>query len=182
MNIKILALAVMLAFAGTAPAQDLPPLRFHGPAGTQQSASASFGEIALILFPVNPVLLIENEKFYVGITKEISLGAYPYGRVAAEYSLIFRDTRLNHLRFSYNYDFALEARDLGAVLLSVGGGYFTDFSKEGYFPQVSFGLLFPVFENVAANPYLKLRHTFMTDANESDISDLSLGFGLYIGL
>ena len=182
MNIKALALAVMLAIAGTAPAQVLPPLSFHGTSGIQQSESVSFGEVALILFPVNPILLIENEKFYVGITKEISFGAFPYGRIAAEYSLIFRDTRLNHLRFSYNYDFALEARDLGAVLLSLGGGYFTDFNKEGYFPQVSFGLLFPVMENVAANPYLKLRHTFMTDANESDISDLSLGFGLYIGL
>ena len=30
-----------------------------------------------LLFPFNPIFLIENKKFYVGITKEISLGKFP---------------------------------------------------------------------------------------------------------
>jgi hypothetical protein len=173
-------LIYFLLLNGSAYTQTLPQLSMKSGKVQSYESTASAADIALALFPLNPILMIEGDKFYAGITKEISFGAYPYGRVAAEYSLIFRETRLNHLRFSYNYDFGLEVRDMGALLLTIGGGYFTDFHKEGFFPQVALGLLFPIAENIGADPYIKLRHTFMTDSNESDISDLSLGLSLYI--
>ena len=141
-----------------------------------------FYKTGLALFPLNPILLIENKKFYVGITKEISFGFFPYGRIAAEYSLIFRETRVNHVRFSYDYDFPIEVSDFAAIMITAGGGYFTDFNKFGYFPQISFAILFPLSDNIATNPYIKFRHTFMDDKNESDISDMSFGLGLYLTL
>lgn len=182
LNMKtIIALIVTLMISATAYAQTLPQLSMRTGDRESISETFSFGDFVLAAFPLNPILMIEGDKFYVGITKEVSFGSFPYGRVAAEYSLIFRETRVSHLRFSYNYDIPLEAGDLAALLLSVGGGYFTDFDKEGYFPQVYLGLLFPVAENIGANPYIKLRHTFMTESDKSDISDLSFGLSLYIG-
>ena len=151
-------------------------LKFHSKENTAMSSGLL--KAGLIVFPFNPVLLIENKKFYAGFTKEISYGKFPYGRLALEYSFIFRETRLNHLRASYNFDIPLETGDFFAFLISVGGGYFTDFDKEGYFPQASFSLLFPLTDNIATNPYFKLRHTFMKDKEESDISDVSFGFSL----
>lgn len=134
----------------------------------------------LILFPFNPILLTEDKKFYAGFTKEISYSKFPYGRIALEYSLIVRETKLNHLRASYNFDIPLETGDFFAFLISVGGGYFTDFDKEGYFPQASLSLLLPFSDEIGSMPYIKFRHTFMNDKSKSDISDFSLGLGLYI--
>jgi len=133
-----------------------------------------------LLFPFNPIFLIENKKFYVGITKEISLGKFPYGRLAAEYSLIFRETHLNQLRFSYNFDIPLETSDFAIFMLSLGGGYFTDFSKEGYFPQASLNLIIPFDDVIGISTYLKFRNTFVTEENESDIFDFSLGLAVVI--
>jgi len=146
---------------------------------TDRSESQSFYKTGLALFPLNPILLVDNKKFYVGITKEVSFGFYPVGRISAEYSLIFRETHLNHLRFSYNYDFLIETGDFAALFLSAGGGYFTDFDKSGYFPQTSLGILFPITDNIATNPYVKFRYTFVND-NKGDLYDLSFGLGLYI--
>lgn len=135
-----------------------------------------------LFFPFNPIFLIENKKFYVGITKEISLGKFPYGRLAAEYSLIFRETHLNQLRFSYNFDIPLETSDYAFIMLSLGGGYFTDFSKEGYFPQASLNLIIPFDDIIGMSTYLKFRNTFVTEGNESDIFDFSLGLAVAIYL
>lgn len=143
----------------------------------QNSSSFTAFKIGSMLFPFNPIFLVENKKFYVGITKEISLGKFPYGRIAFEYSLIFRETHLNQIRASYNFDFPLESGDLAAVLVSPGVGYFTDFSKEGFFPQVSFNLLIPLDDHIGINTYVKFRNTFMIEKNESDIFDFSLGVG-----
>lgn len=155
-------------------------LKFH----SKENSSMSSGllKAGLIVFPFNPILLIENKKFYAGFTKEISYGKFPYGRLALEYSFIFRETRFNHLRASYNFDIPLETGDFFAFLISVGGGYFTDFDKEGYFPQASLSLLLPFSDEIGSMPYIKFRHTFMTDKSKSDISDFSLGLGLYISL
>lgn len=128
-----------------------------------------------IFFPLNPILMIENEKFYVGITKEFSIGKFPYGRLAAEYSLIFRETHVNQLRFSYNFDIPLVAGDFAALMLSAGGGYFTDFDKKGYFPQLSVGLLLPATEVITANLYFKTRYTIMDDKSKSNIFDVTFG-------
>ena len=154
----------------------LPELKLNDK--QKQAESLSFSEIALVLFPFNPILMIDNDKFYAGITKEISLGFIPYGRISAEYSLVFRETHLNQLRFSYNYDFLLEAGDFAAFLLTAGGGYFTDFDKTGYFPQASLAILFPITDDIATNPYIKFRYAFVND-NKGDVYDLSFGLGLY---
>ncbi len=181
MTRKIIVIFILLfVLAQTSAAQSVPPLTMNPKDRSSTLAAESIGEVALALFPLNPILMIEGDKFYAGITKEVSFGSYPYGRIAAEYSLIFRETRVNHLRFSYNYDIAIEARDFAAFFLTLGGGYFTDFNKEGYFPQLSFSMLIAFTDNIGTNPYIKLRHTFMTDSEESDISDLSLGLSLYV--
>lgn len=134
--------------------------------------------IVSVFFPLNPILLIENKKFYVGITKEFSLIFYPVGRLAAEYSLIFRKSDLNQLRFSYNFDIPLETADFAAFLLSFGGGYFTDFKKYGFFPQASVSLLVPTTDNIAVNAYFKVRETFVNQDKGSDIFDMSFGLGV----
>lgn len=178
----IFTLMMLTAFLADSYAQSLPKLSMKTIEKNDLQNAESFDAVLLALFPLNPILMIEGNKFYAGITKEVSFGKYPYGRLAAEYSLIFRETRLNHLRFSYNYDIAIEARDFGAFLFSFGGGYFTDFHKEGIFPQALIGILFALTDGIGTNPYVKIRHTFMTDSGESDITDLSFGLGLYIGL
>jgi len=47
--------------------------------------------VGLIFVIINPELVIENKKVYFGLTKELSIGKYPYGRLAFEYTYIFRD-------------------------------------------------------------------------------------------
>ena len=146
-----------------------------------KNSSLTAYKTAAILFPLNPIFLVEDKKFYVGITKEISIGKFPYGRAAFEYSLIFRKTRVNHIRLSYNFDIPLPSGDLAVVLVSFGGGYFTDFDKKGYFPQTSLNILIPVDDNnIGINTYTRFRYTFMTDKSRSDIFDFSLGLGTVI--
>lgn len=142
---------------------------------SQSGFSFNTAKTLALLFPFNPIFLIENKKFYAGITKEVSIGKFPFGRIASEYSLIFRKTHLNQLRFSYNFDIPLETSDFAVFMLSLGGGYFTDFSKEGYFPQVALGLVIPFDNSAGINAYMKFRNTFVTGENESDIFDFSLG-------
>lgn len=142
---------------------------------SQSGFSFNTAKTLTLLFPFNPIFLIENKKFYAGITKEVSIGKFPFGRLASEYSLIFRKTHLNQLRFSYNFDIPLETSDFAVFMLSIGGGYFTDFSKEGYFPQAALGLVIPFDNSAGVNAYIKFRNTFITDDNESDIFDFSFG-------
>lgn len=127
---------------------------------------------------INPMLVIEDKKVYFGLTKEISFGYYPYGRMAFEYSFIARNNNSSHLRTSYNYDFILEAGDFAAFVLTPGAGYFTDTKNKGWFAQTSFGLFLPVFFS-AVNPYIKYRHTFVMNkpTGKTDIDDISLGMG-----
>ncbi|MBK8551207.1 MAG: hypothetical protein IPL53_09175 [Ignavibacteria bacterium] len=148
----------------------------------ESASSISTYKIIAFLFPLNPIFLVEDKRFYAGITKEFSIGAFPYGRAAAEYSLIFRKTRLNQLRFSYNFDIPLEVSDFGAFMLTVGAGYFTDFYKEGFFPQASLNIMLPFNDNIGINAYIKFRNTFVTDDNESDIFDFSLGLATFVYL
>lgn len=154
-------------------------LKLHSKENTE--SSNVFLKALLIAFPFNPIFQLQDKRFYAGITKEISLISYPYGRLAVEYSLIFRETRLNQVRASYNYDFGMESGDFYAFLISVGGGYFTDFYDVGYFPQVSASLLLPFSDKISTVPYLKIRETFMTKGSP-DIFDISLGLGLYISI
>jgi hypothetical protein len=134
---------------------------------------------------INPMLVYENEKVNFGLTKEVSL-ALPYfvdngfgsiGRLGLEYSYIFRSERNHHFRSFFDLGFPLESSEYVAVTVNVGGGYFTDFKKNGIFPQVSFNMIIPVNDNLAVNPYVKLRHTFMLDKTQPDVTDISIGIG-----
>ncbi|MCB0727488.1 MAG: hypothetical protein KDD00_08490 [Ignavibacteriae bacterium] len=59
----------------------------------------------------------------------------------------------------------------------MGGGYFTDFEKYGYFPQTSANFLLPATDDIAVNAYFKVRNVFVADDKGSDVFDISLGFG-----
>lgn len=182
-RIFILILAVMFSVAGKSFSQNHNhlnseiKLRLHK--DKNKITSDGFTEILVAAFPLNPIFQLQDKRFYAGITKEISYGFYPYGRIAAEYSLIFRETKLNQLRASYNMDLPLESGDFYAFLLSVGAGYFTDFTDEGFFPQASLSLFLPVFDKIAVPLYFKVRETFMTK-DKPDIFDVSFGLGLYL--
>lgn len=126
---------------------------------------------------INPMLVIEDKRVFFGLTKEISAGVFPYGRLALEYSYIFRSYNTSHLRFSYNYDVILEAGDFVGIIASPGAGYFTDTKNEGWFVQGSVGALLGPGEPLMFNPYLKYRHTFIKDPVKSNINDISLGVG-----
>ena len=101
-------------------------------------------------------------------------------RLGLEYSYIFRSDRNNHLRSFFNVDIPVNAGDFVAFTTSIGGGVFTDTKKSGIFPQASFNMFVPFGEGLGINPYIKLRHTFMLDKTQSDITDFSLGIGLLI--
>lgn len=151
----------------------------------KSSASGMPGIIigAIIFAVINPELVIENKKVYFGLTKELSVGKYPYGRLAFEYSYIFRDYSRNHFRFSYNYDFVIQTKgDFFAPLVSTGVGYFTDTEHKGIFVQGSAGIILPLptrfFDGVYA--YFKARHTFVKGTENSNITDFSLGMSILI--
>ena len=123
---------------------------------------------------ISPVAVFEDKKVYFGLTKEISLAKVPFGRLAFEYSYIFRKYNSSHLRFSYNYDFILEAGNFIAFTATPGAGYFTDTKNKGWFLQGSAGVLFAWTENIALSPYLRYRHTFISNKAKTDINDISL--------
>ncbi len=126
---------------------------------------------------INPMLVIEDKKVFFGLTKEVSFGKFPYGRIAFEYSYIFRSYNTSHLRLSYNYDFVLETGSFGGFIATPGVGYFTDTKNNGWFIHASFGAILATSDHFAISPYLRYRHTFIKDKLKSDINDISLGVG-----
>jgi hypothetical protein len=145
-----------------------------------------FGTAAFITsLVINPDVIYENKKVNFGLTKEVSVlmpflntkGLRALCRPGIEYTYIFREGRNHHLRGFLNFEIPVETSDFVIVTWGIGGGYFTDFKKSGAFPQTSLDLIIPVMEGFALIPYLKLRHTFMSDRAQSDITDLSIGMG-----
>ncbi len=131
----------------------------------------ALGIVALI----SPMVVFEDKKVFFGLTKEVSLGKYPYGRVSFEYSYIFRSYNTSHLRFSYNYDFFYETNMYIAFALSPGVGYFTDTKNKGWFGQLAAGAIIAMSEYITFYPNLKYRYTFINEKTKSDIHDVSLG-------
>ncbi len=131
----------------------------------------------IIFLLVNPILVFEDKKIFWGLTKEISKSFYPYGRLAFEYSFLFRTFNKNHLRFSYNYDLIYrQGRGWMMFVISMGAGYFTDTENKGAFAQTSMGFFIPT-PVFLIHPYLKYRFTKISKENKSDIHDISLGAG-----
>jgi len=134
---------------------------------------------------INPQILYENKKVNFGLTKELSVlfplaetkGLMALSRLGVEYTYVFRESRNHHLRGFFNLEIPIEAADYIAITWGIGGGYFSDLKKSGAFPQTSLDAFIPISNRVALIPYLKLRHTFMFDRTQSDITDFSAGMG-----
>lgn len=138
--------------------------------------------LGVFLYLVNPIVLYENKRIYAGITKELSVGFGKFGehRFAFEYSFVFAGNISNHLRFSYKYDLLLKEKIepshtlQGTGVLSLGAGYFTNFNKQGLFPEVTFGYSIRN-HKILIYPHIKIRHTFMFRKEDSEITDISFG-------
>jgi hypothetical protein len=98
--------------------------------------------LGIVLF-INPMVVFEDKKVFFGLTKEISVGVYQYGRIAFEYSYIFRSYNTSHLRVSYIYDAVFETDYFVPADINAGVGYFTDTKNKGWFLQGSAGVLVP---------------------------------------
>jgi hypothetical protein len=142
--------------------------------------------IGAILYLINPIILYEDKKIYMGLTKELSVGFGKFGehRFAFEYSFVFTGHISNHFRLSYKYDLLLKEKIepshnlQGTGVLSLGGGCFTNLSKQGIFPEMTFGYSLRN-HKILIYPHVKIRHTFMFRKIDSDITDLS--FGIILG-
>jgi hypothetical protein len=130
-----------------------------------------------LLALISPMAVFEDKKVFFALTKEVSIGKFPYGRLAFEYSYVFRSYNKSHFRFSYNYDIILEAGDFFALIATPGAGYFTDTKNKGWFLHGSAGVVIGG-EPISFSPYLRYRHTFIHDKLKSDINDVSLGCAL----
>lgn len=153
-------------------------IKKHNFYNTDNGSGIRLGAL-IVICVLNPIILLENNKFYVGTTREFTVGfsAYSTFRLSAEYSFLFRDFDRHHLRLSAKYDFALN-RSKGEFIsdqtvISAGAGYFIDGSGKGIFPEITAG--FKIGEQLLFFPYIKLRHTFMLTKNKPDNTDLSLG-------
>lgn len=147
---------------------------------TEKAETELFKPI-MLLWPLNPSVVVENKKVYFALTKEISV-MLPrvLGKVGFEYSYVFRADRNNHLRVFADYFYPIEAGDFAVVIFNIGGGYFTDTKKSGLFPQLSMSILAPMSDYFAINLYVKARQTFMLKKEESNIFDGSFGIGLVL--
>lgn len=156
---------------------------------TKSSSSVlpvSIGVLTAI-YLLNPIAEYTDKKFYLGITKELSVGWGKLGehRTAFEYSIIFAGNIRHYIRLSYKYDFLLkpgvEPSHMlqGTSVISVGAGYFTDFKKRGVFPELTYGYSIRN-HKLLFYPHVKLRHTFMFDKDKPDITDIS--FGVILGI
>lgn len=180
-NATLIQSTTTLSLRNSSHTEGLPPL-------SQRNAKTAANPLlvaSLFAWPLNPMLVVENEKAYFGLTKEVSLlfVLTHLGRIGImtrpgiEYSYIFRESRNNHLRGFLDFVYPVQTGDFAAFLLMGGPGYFTDFTKSGISAQLSFGLILPVEEHAFLHIYIKGRYTFMTKKTESDITDISLGLG-----
>jgi hypothetical protein len=148
--------------------------------------TASIG-VGAFLYLINPILLYEDKKIYAGITKELSVGFGKFGehRAAFEYSFVFTGNISHHIRFSYKYDLLLKSKIepshvlQGTAVVSLGAGYFTNFTKHGAFPELTFGYSLRN-HKLLIYPHVKIRHTFMFNKGDGGITDLS--FGIILGI
>lgn len=135
---------------------------------------------ATFFYLLNPILLFENDKISGGVSKEVSLGFGYFGehRFSFEYSYLFRANQSSHVRLGYKYDILLKSGIKpsnflqGTPVLSLGAGYFNDFTYHGYFPELSYGYSIRN-DKLLFYPNIKLRYTYVD--NGSDIYDISAG-------
>jgi hypothetical protein len=157
--------------------KDSPGSNYHLKSPRNSYSKTDMPASFYLAFIINPMLVIEDKKVFFGLTKEVSIGKFPYGRIAFEYSYIFRSYNTSHLRVSYNFDIVFEAGDFVAFIATPGAGYFTDTKNNGWFLHGSVGAIMATSDHFGISPYLRYRHTFIKDKTKSDINDISLGVG-----
>jgi len=158
----------------------------QNPSLFNNSATSDLGNTLILgsILAVTPTLVLEDSKAYFGISKELSAGRFPYGRAELDYTFIFRSERQNALHFSYNFDIPLNGNfsDPSLFMISPGGGYYTDFTRKGFFAQIAFGLFASTGfgDEISIHPNIKFRKVFMQN-NHPGIIEVSLGvgFGFY---
>ncbi len=133
---------------------------------------------------LTPTLVIEGGKSHFGLSKEFSIGKFPYGRAELDYTYIFRSERTSAVHLSYNLDIPFNGsfRKPSLFMFSPGAGYYTDFTRKGFFAQLAIGFWAGTgfSDAIAIHPNLKIRNVFKND-NYSNIFEISLGvgFGIY---
>jgi hypothetical protein len=162
--------------------------KLYSPAEINESASSTlpvFIGLWTFVYLFNPIIQLENDKISGGLTKEFSVGFGDFGqyRISAEYSYLFRQNQNSFLRGGLKYDILLKSgiqpsntlQSTSAV--TIGGGYFTNFTNYGFFPEVSYGYSIRN-DKLLIYPSIKVRYTFVTGG--ADITDFS--FGLVLGI
>ena len=152
----------------------------------KRSKTADAGNTLILgsILVISPTLILEGGKGYFALSKELSAGKFPYGRAEFDYSYIFRSERTSAIHLSYNFDFPMNAdfKNPSLFMISPGGGYYSDFTRKGFFAQVAIGLFASTgfSDAISIHPNLKFRNVFMSDGNPGVFEvSLGVGFGLY---
>ncbi len=114
------------------------------------------------------------------MTKEVSVGFGYFGqnRLSLEYSYIFVNDLKNRIFAGYEHDILLKTGLKpshilqGTPVISLGAGYFTNFTNSGYFGETSYGYSIRN-DKILIYPSVKARFTYVPDG--SDILDFSAG-------
>ncbi len=155
---------------------------------TRPTPVPAFTIIAASFFYIlNPVIIYEDNKIGLGITKQFSIGLGYFGedRFTLEYSKIFRENNSNIIRIGYTSDKLL--RDnlypsnllQGTSVISRGIAYYTDFSHNGICLETGYGYSIRN-HKLLIFLHLKLRYTHIFEIDKSDVVDFS--FGITVGI
>jgi hypothetical protein len=183
----LLACSNVYSQMNTAPQMQASPPYRENPAGTANSFTLFSVGAGILVYLINPIIVYEDKKIYMGLSKEFSVGFGNFGehRTAIEYTFLFTGNISHHARLSYKYDLLFKKNMepshtlQGTSVLSLGAGYFTDFHKNGIFPELTYGYSLRN-HKLLIYPNVKIRYTFMFRKDDFDIMDLS--FGVIVGL
>ncbi len=181
---KNLIFPIILFILASAPANS-QQLKVSKRTFSSSPSSADAGNTMILAtaLVISPALVLEDGKAYFGLSKELSAGIYPYGRAEFDYTYVFRSERKNAVHLSYNLDIPMNGKfnDPSMFFISPGGGYFTDFTRKGFFVQAAFGLFAGTgFSNaVSIHPNVKFRKVFMKD-DYPGMFEISIGVGFAI--
>ncbi|MBS1493920.1 MAG: hypothetical protein JST55_10430 [Bacteroidetes bacterium] len=152
--------------------------------GFNPTIPAALG-VAGFFYLFNPIVLLEDDKIALGVTKEVSLGFGEFGenRLSFEYSYIFRESGSSQFRLGFKRDLImsdiLPSHQLQATTaLAVGASSFYDLEGWGVSPEVAFGFSLRN-DKLLIFPHVKGRYTYTFNSQKSNIIDFS--FGLMIG-
>jgi len=168
------------------PIELLPDLRLNSVKEKSEVSNSTLPiaiGVASFLYLFNPVVLLENDRIGGGLTKEFSLGFGYFGqeRISLEYSYIFVQNQKSRLFAGYTHDILLKTgikpsnTMQGTSAIALGTGYFTNFTNQGVYGDVSYGYSIRN-DKILFYPSLKVRYTYVI--NGSDIFDFSVGIVL----